>query len=51
MRWPGVAAVEVALVTITKQKWKGNLYFWLNKEVSTITPYLDDEDTLGNPFN
>ena len=49
MRWPGIAAVEVALVTITKQKWIGNFILY-GKEVRTITPYLDDEDTLGNPF-
>lgn len=49
MRWPGVAAVEVALVTITKQKWRRK-FILSGKEVSTITPYLDDEETLGNPF-
>jgi hypothetical protein len=48
-KWPGVAAVEVALVTITKQSWKGKFYLG-TKEVKTITPYLDDADTLGNPF-
>jgi uncharacterized protein (DUF433 family) len=49
MKWPGKAAVEVALVTLTKQKWKGK-FFIEGKEVKTITPYLDDADTLGNPF-
>lgn len=48
-KWPGVAAVEVALVTITKQPWKGKFYLG-NKVVKTITPYLDDAETLGNPF-
>jgi hypothetical protein len=49
MKWPGVAAVEVALVSITKQKW--NRKFLLNgKEVSTITPYLDDAETTGKPL-
>ncbi|MBM3439938.1 MAG: restriction endonuclease, partial [Bacteroidetes bacterium] len=48
-KWPGVAAVEVALVTITKQPWKGKFYLGAN-EVNTITPYLDDAETLGNPF-
>ncbi len=48
-KWPGVAAVEVALVTITKQPWKGKFYLG-TKEVKTITPYLDDAETLGNPF-
>jgi hypothetical protein len=49
MRWPGQAAVEVALVTITKQAWRG-LYFLSGKEVKRITPYLDDAETTGNPF-
>jgi hypothetical protein len=50
MRWPGMAAVEVALVTLTKQKWKGK-FVLAGKEVATITPYLDDAATLGNPFH
>jgi len=49
MKWPGIAAVEVALVTITKQPWKGK-FVLDTKEVKTITPYLDDAETLGNPF-
>ncbi len=49
MRWPGIAAVEVALVTLTKQNWKGK-FVLAGKEVTTITPYLDDSATLGNPF-
>ncbi len=48
MRWPGMAAVEVALVTLTKQKWNGK-FVLSGKEVTTITPYLDDAATLGNP--
>lgn len=48
MKWPGVAAVEVALVTITKQTWKGK-FVLAGKEVKSITPYLDDAETLGNP--
>ncbi len=49
MKWPGIAAVEVALVTITSQKWTGKFYL-ADKEVSTITPYLDDSATVGNPY-
>jgi hypothetical protein len=49
MRWPGKAAVEIALVTITKQIWQGQ-YILSGKIVKTITPYLDDAETLGNPF-
>jgi len=49
MKWPGIAAVEVSLLTITKQKWKGN--FILNgKVVNTITSFLDDEETIGSPY-
>jgi methylase of polypeptide subunit release factors len=50
MKWPGVAAVDVSLITITKQQWKGK-YFLAGKEVKRITPYLDDADTIGNPFS
>jgi len=49
MKWPGIAAVEVALVTITKQSWKRK-FVLAGKEVNTITPYLDDAETLGNPY-
>lgn len=49
MKWPGVAAVEVALVTITKQPWKRE-FVLAGKQVDTITPYLDDAETLGNPY-
>lgn len=49
MKWPGVAAVEVALVSLTKQPWKGPFVLG-NREVSRITPYLDDAETTGNPL-
>ncbi len=49
MKWPGIAAVEVALVTITKQSWKGKFYL-AGKEAQIITPYLDDSATVGNPY-
>jgi uncharacterized protein (DUF433 family) len=49
MKWPGIAAVVVSLVTITKQTWKGKSILD-GKEVKTISPYLDDASTLGNPF-
>lgn len=49
IRWPGIAAVEVALVSITKQAWNGK-YVLAGKEVNTITPYLDDAETFGTPF-
>ena len=47
MKWPGVAAVDIALVTITKQAWKRK-FILSDREVKTITPYLDDADTSGN---
>ncbi|MBE0640039.1 MAG: restriction endonuclease [Bacteroidales bacterium] len=49
MKWPGLAAVEVALVTITRQDWKGK-FTLSGKIVNQITPYLDDAETTGNPF-
>jgi hypothetical protein len=49
MRWPGLAAVEVALVTVYKGKW--NQEFVLgNKVVKQISAYLDDAETTGNPY-
>jgi len=48
-KWPGRAALEVALVTITKKEWKGD-YFLSSKKVNKITPYLDDDETFGNPY-
>jgi hypothetical protein len=49
IRWPGVAAVEVALVNLYKGDWKGKRVLD-NKEVSSITTYLDDSESLGNPY-
>lgn len=49
MRWPGLAAVEVALVTITKQEWKYDFILG-GKKVNTITPYLDDAVISQTPF-
>jgi len=48
-KWPGVAAVDVALITIFKGEW-------LNKrllgKVTTkyISAYLDEEESLGEPY-
>lgn len=49
IKWPGKASVEIALVSFTKQRWQGKFTLG-GKEVRTITPYLDDADTIGNPF-
>jgi len=49
MKWPGLAAVEVALVNIYKGQWKGQ-FVLDNKGVKWITAYLDDAETIGNPY-
>jgi len=49
LKWPGLAAVEVSLVTITKQQWNGKLIL-SGKEVNSITSYLDDTKYTGNPY-
>jgi len=49
MRWPGVAAVEISLVTIHKGRWD-NETILDQKKVERITPYLDDSEVTGNPF-
>jgi len=49
MKWPGAAAVEVALVTIFKGAWTGKCYL-AGREVARITPYLDDAAVSGNPY-
>lgn len=49
MKWPGVAAVEVSLVTVAKMDWKGS-FLLDGKSVKTITPYLDDSEVQGNPW-
>ncbi|WP_367916270.1 DNA methyltransferase [Leadbetterella sp. DM7] len=49
MRWPGKAAVEVALVTIHKGPWNKDIILDA-KKVDRITPYLDDSEVMGNPF-
>ncbi|MBD3376717.1 N-6 DNA methylase [candidate division KSB1 bacterium] len=49
MRWPGAAAVEVALVTIVKGKWDAECVLD-RKPVAFISSYLDDSEALGDPF-
>jgi hypothetical protein len=49
MRWPGQAAVEVSLVTIHKGHWNKEIILD-NKKVDRITPYLDDSEVIGNPW-
>lgn len=49
MKWPGVAAVEVSLVTIYKGIWKKACVLDL-KTVGNINSYLDDQEYFGDPF-
>lgn len=49
MRWPGVAAVEVAMVGIHRGPWKKTCTLD-GKSVDQISTYLDDSDDLGDPF-
>jgi ribosomal protein S20 len=48
MNWPGLAAVQVSLITIRKGIWNKSSLLDL-KEVETISSYLDDSVFLGNP--
>ncbi|MCO5256306.1 MAG: restriction endonuclease [Lentimicrobium sp.] len=49
MKWPGLAAVEVSLISIYKGKWKGK-YYLNGKETNQISPFLDEADNTGTPF-
>jgi methylase of polypeptide subunit release factors len=49
MKWPGLAAVEVSLITIYKGNWKG-LYRLNGKESGNISAYLDESSDFGRPF-
>jgi type I restriction-modification system DNA methylase subunit len=49
MKWPGKAAVEVSLVTVTKQVWNRE-YFLNGRKVKIITPFLDETQSIGRPF-
>ena len=49
MKWPGLAAVEVAQVAVHKGKWTKE-FVLDNKKVERITSYLDDSEELGDPY-
>lgn len=49
MKWPGLAAVEVALVTIYKGEWT-QPYYLNGQPTERINSYLDDQEFLGNPY-
>ncbi len=49
MKWPGLAAVEVSLITIYKGNWNRNLY--LNGKITDlISPFLDEAENTGTPY-
>ena len=48
MPWPGVANVEVALITIIKGEWN-NRFILNGKSIRSINSYLDDQGFLGDP--
>ena len=48
MKWPGLAAVEVSLITIYKGNWNGKFYLNGN-ETKQISPFLDTADNTGTP--
>lgn len=50
MKWPGLAAVEVALVTVFKGDWRKSFVLQGN-EVPQINTHLDDQDYLGDHFS
>lgn len=47
--WPGKAAVSVSLAAVRRGPVPGP-YFLNGKKADTITPYLDDARTVGNPY-
>lgn len=49
MKWPGLAAVEVSLITLFKGAW-GGMYFLNGKETNQISPFLDEAENTGTPF-
>ena len=49
MQWPGIAAVEVSLITIFKGNWNSNR-FLNGKKVDLINSYLEDNDENLAPF-
>jgi methylase of polypeptide subunit release factors len=47
--WPGIAAVNVSIVTFFKGKWHGPIVL-NNNPVSYINSLLDEGENIGNPF-
>ncbi|MFN4763716.1 Eco57I restriction-modification methylase domain-containing protein [Gillisia sp. Q332] len=48
MKWPGKAAVEISLLTVTKIDWKKS-YYLNGKIVTTISALLDDSEIINSP--
>jgi hypothetical protein len=49
MKWPGLAAVDVSLISIFKGKWSKKTIL-NNRKVEKISPYLDDSEIFSTPF-
>lgn len=49
MKWPGLAAVEVSLVTVFNGLWNKK-YFLNGKKTAQISPFLDEADNTGTPY-
>lgn len=49
MKWPGMAAVDISLISIFKGKWS-HIFILDNRKVKKISTFLDDQEYLGNPF-
>jgi hypothetical protein len=50
MKWPGLANVEVSIVSITKQAWKGKLIL-SGVPVDRINNFLDNNEISKKPFH
>jgi uncharacterized protein (DUF433 family) len=49
IKWPGLATVDVTLLSIYKGEWR-NKFFLDGKKVDIITNYLDDSEQTLNPL-
>jgi len=49
IKWPGIAAVEVSLITIYKGIWKHEFYLDRSK-VNSISTFLDDSTDIKQPY-
>lgn len=49
IKWPGLANVDVSLITIAKNRFVANKYL-NNVKVNAINAFLDDSETVKSPF-